>query len=302
MEMNSIDDLSKRFGIPGQMTFKGGPGGLTVAEIDNGHATATVSLHGAHVTSFKPEGQEEVLFLSGHSRFEPGIAIRGGIPISWPWFADHPTDKGKPAHGFARISNWDVRGTEIDGGGSRIRLGLNDNQYTRSLWPHAFDLGFIITVGKQLHLDLIAKNTGEEDFTITQAFHSYYHVSEINKIYIQGLEGCNYIDKVDNFQKKSQRGPLEITGETDRVYVDTTSDCLIHDPGLKRKIRIRKEGSKSTVIWNPWIAKAHQMKDLGDQDYKRFVCVETTNAGEDLITLGPDSEHILRADISIEPQ
>ncbi len=300
--MDSIDDLNKRFGIPGQMTFKSGPGGLTVAELNNQHAAATVFLQGANVTSFKPRGQEEVVFLSRHSRFESGIAIRGGIPISWPWFADHPTDKSKPAHGFARISDWEVRGTEVHGGASRIRFGLSDNQYTRSLWPQAFDLEFIMTVGKELHLDLTAKNTGEEDFTFSQAFHSYFHVSDINKIYVQGLEGYYYIDKVDSFKDKYQKGQVRIVEETDRIYLDAASDCVIHDPGFNRKIRISKQGSKSTVIWNPWVAKAHQMKDLGDQEYKRFACVETTNAGEDLITLSPGSEHILTTKISIEPQ
>jgi glucose-6-phosphate 1-epimerase len=302
MEMDSIGDLNKRFGISGKIAFKGGPGGLTMAEINNGHAAATVFLRGAHVTSFKPKGQEEVLFLSGLSRFEPGIAIRGGIPISWPWFADHPTDKGKPFHGFARISNWDVRGTEVVGEASKISLGLSDSQYTQSLWPHAFDLEFIMTVGNELHLDLIAKNTGEEDFTISQAFHSYYHVSEIGKIYVQDLDGCNYIDKVDSFKEKYQEGRVEIVEETDRIYLDAANDCVVHDPGFKRNIRIKKGGSKSTVIWNPWIVKARQMKDLGDQDYKRFVCVETTNAGEDLITVAPGSGHTLRANIGIEAQ
>jgi glucose-6-phosphate 1-epimerase len=300
--VNSIDDLNERFGIPGQIAFKGGPGGLTVAEIHNEYAAATVFLHGAHVTSFKPNGQEEVLFLSGHSGFESGKAIRGGIPISWPWFADHPTDKDKPAHGFARISNWDVRGTEIDGGASRIRLGLSDNQYTRLLWPHAFDLGLVVTVEKELDLELIAKNAGPEDFTITGAFHSYYQVGDINKIYVEGLDGHSYMDKVDGFKEKYQDGQVEILGETDRIYLGTPDDCVIHDPGFKRNIRIKKEGSKSTVIWNPWIAKAPQMKDLGDLDYQKFVCVETTNAGEDLITLAPGSKHALRANISIERQ
>lgn len=299
--MDIIDDLNKRFGFPDQIIFKGGPGGLTVAEINNQDAAATVFLHGAHVTSFKPKGQQEVIFLSGNSRFEPGIAIRGGIPISWPWFADDPTDKSNPAHGFARTSNWEVRGTEVDGGASRVRLGLSDNQYTRSLWPRAFDLEFIMTVGKELHLDLIAKNTGGKDFTISQAFHSYYRVSEINKIYVQGLEGCKYIDKVDSFKEKYQEGRVEIVEETDRIYIDTANDCVVHDRGFKRRIRIEKEGSNSTVIWNPWVAKAHQMKDLGDLDYKRFVCVETTNAGEDLITVAPGSGNTLSALIRVEP-
>ena len=299
--MDSIDDLNERFGILGRIAFKGRHGGLTVADINNRHSTATVFLHGAHVTSFKPKGGEEVLFLSGHSRFESGIAIRGGIPISWPWFADHPANKTKPAHGFARISNWEVRGTEIDGEASRITFGLSENQYTRSLWPHAFDLEFVIRVGKELHLDLIAKNTGEEDFTITQAFHSYFRVSEIKNIYVQGLEGSNYIDKVDSFKEKYQEGQVEIVKETDRIYCKTATDCVIHDPGLKRKIRIKKDGSRSTVIWNPWAAKAHKMNDLDDKDYKRFVCVETTNAGEDLIPLSLGSKHILSANISIEP-
>ena len=301
METQNIDLLNKQFAISNHIIFKAGPGGLIVAEINNEQASATVFLHGGQATSFRPNGQESVLFLSNLSHFESGKPIRGGIPVSWPWFADHPTDRTKPAHGFASISTWAVISTEqISENETRLRLGLTNSEFTRPMFPYAFDLEIVINIGKELAIELITRNKGNEAFTITSAFHSYYKVSNIEDVVVRGLEYCTYIDKVDNFKKKMQEGPIKISGETDRIYLGTTNDCLINDPGLKRQIRIQKEGSESTVVWNPWIDKALEMNDLGDKDYKQFVCVETANAGVDLINLAPGSDHRLRANISIE--
>mgnify|MGYP000465836359 CR=1 FL=1 len=139
-----------------------------------------------------------------------------------------------------------------------------------------------------------------EDFAVTSAFHSYYQVRDVDDIVIYGLEDANYVDKVDNFAQKNQVGPITITSETDRIYLDTKSECIIEDLILKRKIRISKSGSNSTVVWNPWIGKSHQMKDLGDQDYTKFVCVETANAGMDIITISPGNQHKLEMKVAVE--
>lgn len=299
--MQSLDKLNKEFAVNGHIEFKEDPSGLIVSEIENEGGEAEIYLHGAQLTSFKPLGHEEVIYLSPNSRFEPGVAIRGGIPISWPWFADHPTDKSKPAHGFARTSLWHVRETnKLSDSETEIRLGLTNGNDTQQLFDHSFYLEVIFTIGTQLNIELRTINVGNTEFTISSAFHSYYKVHDISYVSIHGLEDTTYIDKVDDFATKKQDGAVHISGETDRIYIDTETDCVIEDPGFSRSIHIKKSGSKSTVVWNPWEEKARAMKDLGGEEYKNFVCVETANAGEDTVTILPGEDHKLRMNIRVE--
>jgi len=296
-----LSGLNERFSIPGVLAFRKSPGGLVYAAVQNDYAAANVFLHGAQVTSYIPEGQEPVLFLSELSRYEGGRAIRGGIPLSWPWFADHPSDSSKPAHGFARTTELTVKKTGLlAGGGEGITLGLTDNEATRGLWDYSFSLELDISIGSALDLALTMRNTDDERFSITSAFHSYYHVSSIGDISIMGLEDSDYIDKVDGFKVKTQDEPVRISEETDRIYLHTEKGCILSDPGYGRKIRIRKSGSGSTVVWNPWRDKARSMADLGDDDYRGFVCVEVANAGEDIIRIPPGGEHRLGLTVMVE--
>jgi D-hexose-6-phosphate mutarotase len=151
-----------------------------------------------------------------------------------------------------------------------------------------------------LKVELIATNTGKEAFTCGGALHSYFHVSSISNVVIKGLEGCSYIDKVDESRRGVQEGSVTIDGETDRIYLEIDGDCLIEDNGLQRRIGIAKSGSRTTVVWNPWVDKARAMKDFGDQEYHSMVCVETANAAEDLITVAPGEAHRLQSIISVE--
>ena len=298
--MQNLENLNREFGIPGHIEFKKGPGGFMVAAIKNEGGAAAIFLHGAQLTSFIPNGHEEVIYLSPRSRFEEGIAIRGGIPISWPWFADHPTDNSKPAHGFARTSPWHLRETKkLSDTETEVRLGLTNSNDTLKLFDHKFYLKAKFIIGHQLNIELRTINIGSSEFTISSAFHSYYNVQDATDISVHGLEDTGYIDKVDNFSTKLQNGPVKLTNETDRIYFDTESECVIEDPGLKRNIHIKKAGSKSTVLWNPWEKKARGMKDLGACEYTRFVCVETANAGEDTVTIPPGEQHILRMNIRV---
>jgi D-hexose-6-phosphate mutarotase len=276
---------------------------LTVAEINNAHAKSTIALQGGHVISFQPHGQRPVLWVSQHSRYEIGQAIRGGIPVAWPWFADHQTDSTKPAHGFVRTALWSVIGSEVvDNGATQLRLSLNDTDRSRTLWPHAFRLELVITVGPELQVELLMQNPGAAPFSCSGALHSYFGVSNATRIAVMGLDGCTYIDKVDDGQRKLQRGPVTIETETDRIYLETSATCVVEDPGWERRIQIAKSGSRSTVVWNPWIDKAGRMSDFGDEEYSGMVCVETANAAEDIITVTPGEEHRLRAVISLSPQ
>jgi glucose-6-phosphate 1-epimerase len=298
-----IDALNRRFALANHVAFTSGPGDLgPVAEVANRHATATVALQGAHVIAFQPRQEAPVLWVSADSYYKPGKAIRGGMPVCWPWFADHPTDRDKPAHGLVRATPWIVLATEAaEDAATRIQFGIADDERTRALWPHRFDVQLVVTVGTALGVELVVHNPGDQTFLSSGALHSYFTISDIGQAAIHGLDGSTYIDKVDHGARKVQRGPVKIGAETDRVYLDTTAECVIEDPGMRRRIRVAKTGSRSTVVWNPWVAKAASLADFGDDEYPGMVCVETANAGDDVVPVAPSGTHRLQATISTEP-
>jgi len=299
MQDSTLDALNDRHGIAGRLAFEAGPGGLPVAAIENAHACATVCLLGGHVLAFQPRGHEPVLWVSERSRFEAGRPIRGGIPVCWPWFAAHPEDATKPFHGFVRTALWSVLDTEtVADGATRVRLRTGDSAQTPALWPHAFELEIDVTVGPELRVELIASNRGQAPWTCTGALHTYLSVGDVAQIAIHGLDGCSYVEDAPG--RRLQQGPVTIDREVDRVYLDTAATCTVEDPGLGRRIRVAKSGSRSTVVWNPWVDKARRMADFGDDEYRRMVCVETANAGEDAVTVPPDGEHRLAARIRVE--
>jgi D-hexose-6-phosphate mutarotase len=297
-----LQALNEQYAIGRHVVFAEGPGGLPVADIQNGLATATVALQGGHVVAFQPHGQQPVLFVSNNAVYRKGKAIRGGIPVCWPWFAQHPADPAKPAHGFARTSMWHVVGTAVIDDATQLRLGLADSAATWAIWPHAFALELDITVGRRLRAELIARNTGDDPFHIGGALHTYFRVGDVTRVAVHGLDGCAYLDTLDG-ARKTQHGPVTIDAETDRIYLDTTADCLIDDPSLGRRIRVAKTGSRTTVVWNPWVAKARALGDFDPQEYMEMICVETTNANTagDEIAVPPGGEHRLGAVIEVEP-
>jgi D-hexose-6-phosphate mutarotase len=299
---SKLTNLNQKYGIRDQLVFSEGPGGFIIAEIKNPHGEATVALHGGHILSFRPRDHEPVLWLSRDSYYKTGKAIRGGIPVCWPWFGDHPTDADKPAHGFVRTAVWSVSESEkLADESTRLKLLIADGEETMKLWPHRFRLEIDVTVSDVLRIKLIATNTDNKPFICGGALHSYFNISSISNILIKGLEGCPYIDKVDQGRRKVQDGSVSVKRETDRIYLDTKTDCIIEDSGLHRRIGISKNGSRTTVVWNPWIDKAGKMKDFGDDEYKRMICLETVNADTDVISLDPGNTHTLEATIRLEP-
>jgi glucose-6-phosphate 1-epimerase len=295
-----IEHLNERFALDRYLWFEAGPGGLPVAQIRNPYASASVCLLGAHVLHFQPQEHDPVLWVSAHSHFQEGRAIRGGIPICWPWFGPHPGDSSKPSHGFVRTAMWSVLWTRmLEDGKTQIELGVESNGETLQIWPCSFRLRCLITVGAQLEVELITENTGKESFTYTGALHSYFAISDIRQITIQGLEGCNYLDKSDDMQRKYQPGPIRIEAETDRIYLNTRGPYLLDDPGLGRAIQVGKDGSNSTVVWNPWIGKAQSLPDFGDDEYPEMVCIETARAADDVAPVPTGSEHRLKTVIGV---
>ncbi|MBX2996922.1 MAG: D-hexose-6-phosphate mutarotase [Caldilineaceae bacterium] len=298
---HSLQRLNQRFALADALSFVAGPGDLPTARIHNRHARAEICLLGAHILSFQPHGEEPVLWMSRESNFAVGKAIRGGIPVCWPWFAGHPTDSSKPSHGFVRTALWSVTDTRnLANGETQIELGIESNEETLALWPHRFELRLRATVGTTLTVELISHNPGEEAFTYTGALHSYFTVGDSTEIAIHGLADGDYLDKTESFARKTQRGPIQISGPTDRIYLDTDTECVIDDPGLGRRIHIGKSNSHTTVVWNPWSSGAARLPDFGDDEYRGMVCVETARAAEDVATVPAGGEDRLTARIWIE--
>jgi D-hexose-6-phosphate mutarotase len=299
----TIDDLNSTFGIDGHLAFEAGGGGLARVVITNAFATAEVYLHGAHLTAYQPRGAEGLVWLSDLAEFHPGKAIRGGIPIVWPWFGPHPSRPDLPQHGFARTSEWAVWGSRaLPDGRTELRLRLAGNDTKRLQWHHAFELDVRFLVGERLQVELTTRNTGSNAVEIGSALHTYFRVGDVERISIEGLGGRRYIDQVDGHKLKRTQAAISISEEVDRVYMDTSDECVIDDPEFGRRIRVAKSGSLSTVVWNPWIAKAKRMTDFPDEGYRRMVCVETANAARDARVLRPGGVHTLRQTISLEPR
>ena len=276
--------------------------GFTYIEINNASAHATISTYSGQVLSYRPKSQkDDLLFVSDKAYYAEGKAIKGGIPVCWPWFGADPDDLGRPAHGFVRNRQWEVAATEsLDDGSTRVVMELTDTDDTREIWPHPFRLGIEITVGDTLKVALVTRNTGDAAITISQALHTYFNVGDITKVQVLGLDGTDYLDKLDHFATKTQTGPVVIDAEVDRIYTGVSGDLVIDDGSLARRIRISSSGCSTAVVWNPWIDIARSMGDLGDDDYQRMLCVETANAGPETIGIAAGDEYRLQAEYTIE--
>jgi glucose-6-phosphate 1-epimerase len=297
---SSVEQLNQKFAIDGALKFEAGNGGLTCARIDTLLATGEMYLHGAHVTQFQPRGQDPLLFLSQKSLYQPNKPIRGGVPICFPWFGPRASDPSSPMHGFARLSEWEVTATrKLTDGRIEIEMTLRDSDETRKLWPHKFTARYTATFGAELQLSLAVKNEGTEPFTFEEALHTYTRIGDIKQVRLAGLESVEYLDKVAGGRPRQGTAPIQITGETDRVYLNTQSACVLSDPVLKREIRIQKQNSGTTVVWNPW-DKVSTISDLNPEDAEHFLCVETANAKEQTLNLPPGVEHVLIARLALK--
>jgi dihydroxy-acid dehydratase len=305
-EAQAHADPLARFAIPGQLSFRVGTGGLTYADIDNHGGRATVCLQGAHVVSFRPKSQQvPVVWVSDAAKFAPGKSIRGGAPVCWPWFGAHASKASFPAHGFARTVAWDVIGSrKRNDAKTELTLQLVETEQTRAQWPHPTRLTLTLIVGDKLEMQLATANLGDAPVQIGEALHTYLQISDVDNVKISGLEGSTYHDKVDNFAKKTQSGAIALKGEVDRVYVNTPAECVIEDAGLKRRIRIAKTSSQSTIVWTPWTEKAEQMGDMGvgksGAGWREMVCVESANAMDNVVTVSPGETHTLSVVYSAE--
>jgi glucose-6-phosphate 1-epimerase len=294
--------MVNRFDIPEALRFEAGSdGGLARAIISTPAADAELYLQGAHLAHWTPRGQHPVLFLSPKSQFAPGKAIRGGVPIIFPWFGSRGDGKPGPAHGLARTSEWTMESArQHEDGRVEITFTLASNDATREFFDTAFRLRFRVTVGSELEMELITSNEAPAPFTFEEALHTYLAVGDVRQASVFGLENSSFIDKTDGLKRKRQDSePVRIAKETDQVHLNTRAACTVWDPVWNRRIIIEKSGSDSTVIWNPWIDKSSGMTDMAADGWKQMICVETANAAENAVLLPPGESHKLTATIRV---
>lgn len=292
-----IEELNSLYSHAGYVTFKEGPGGLPIALITTPHATAAVTPYGAQLLSYTfAADPRDLLFLSEKAVFKEGSPVRGGVPICWPWFGPDPKGLGRSDHGLARTRMWNVVSSDLhEGQECSITFELTDSPETYTLWSHRFRLSLKITVGQKLAMELTTHNIGDTPMELTQALHTYFAVGNIAQTTITGLEGFAYSDKTDGGAEKIEETAIRIDAETDRVYSTDGGDIDIKDESFNRNIRITCEGSKTAVVWNPWIRVCEQKADLSREDYRKTLCIETANAGDEIIIITPRQSHTLKA-------
>lgn len=289
----------KSLEIPGSVLFSEGNGELPRLEINTAWSNAEIYLHGAHITRFQKKAEPPLLFMSQLSKFADSMPIRGGIPVIFPWFGSR---EGQSAHGFARVETWELREVAQTSAGEVTVKFVLPELPAAALFGK-FGVEYWVTVGKSLSAQLKITNLSDnQDLRFEDCLHTYFHVGDISAVSITGLKGLDYLDKTENFLRKTERNEhLKISQETDRVYLEASGAVEIHDSKLGRRIRIEKSGSLSTVVWNPWAEKAEEMPDFGGEEYRSMVCVESGNVADNRLTLPAGKSSTLKVEWSTLP-
>jgi D-hexose-6-phosphate mutarotase len=297
MANSSIPAQLRKHEVPGRVAIVDGNGGLPKIKITANHSSAEIYLHGGHVTHFQKSGEPPLIFLSAKSHFAPGEAIRGGVPICFPWFGPR---EGEPAHGLARLLAWELAETTAANNGSVVvRLRL-PKELLKPEWS-ALKTEFAITVAETLTMELTAANQSpDKTVTIEDCLHSYFHVGDIGTVSLSGLERAPFDDfafGANGARRNGDPDPLRITQETNRVYPDNAAAVEIRDETLKRIVRVEKFNSKSTVVWNPWTTQK-MPDDWEPGEHRQMVCVESGNVKRNKISLAPGKTTTLRVILS----
>lgn len=256
---------------------------------------------GAHLAEWHV-GDSAVIWVSQQTEYAEGRAIRGGVPICWPWFGPGRSGDLRPGHGFARVAPWQlVRDRSVEGQRADLLWELTHRDVVGlpgvEHFPHAFTARLQVVVAESATISLTVRNDDSEVFDYEAALHTYLHVGDIRRARISGLDGVTYWDKVQ-LSKATQLGDLTFTGETDRVH-DSAGSVTVHDPALARTLTIDKTGSPTTVVWNPWVQKAAEIADFGDDEWTEMVCVEAAATGSGAVLLRPGAEHTLSTTVTV---
>ncbi|MEZ8690310.1 D-hexose-6-phosphate mutarotase [Vibrio splendidus] len=270
--------------------------GVKLVRVIHDKANAAISLFGGHVVSFQPQGQQDLIWMSQQAKFDGKTALRGGIPVCWPWFGRIAA----PAHGFARSSEWQLVEHRESEAGVIVSLGLKPNEETLAVWPHQFDARLNVEIGDQLKVTLDVKNTDSQPWTFSGALHTYLNVGDIHNTTTTGM-GAEYIDSLQGGKICKGGSELVLTDTIDRVYTQPEAQIFVADKNLERTLTVENHGHNSAVLWNPWAEGATAMGDMQDDGYLTMMCVESTlhapslEAGK---TLQPGESHQLITVIS----
>ncbi|MBD1565059.1 D-hexose-6-phosphate mutarotase [Vibrio sp. SA48] len=271
--------------------------GVKIVRVIHDKATAGIALHGGHVVSFTPSGKDDLIWMSDSAIFDGKAALRGGIPVCWPWFGRIAA----PAHGFARTSEWTLVEHKENDHGVIVVLGLEATADTLAIWPYQFQTRLYVEIGDTLNLTLEVTNTDEKAWTFSGALHTYLNVGDIRQTTTTGM-GREYIDSLQNAKVCQGGEQLLLTDTIDRVYTAPEAQIKVADAKLNRTLTVENSGHNSAVLWNPWAAGAQSMADMPDDGYQTMLCVESTlhapclSAGK---TLQPGESHQLITRLSV---
>jgi glucose-6-phosphate 1-epimerase len=282
---------------------------LNCWRIRHGQAELLVAQQGAHLLSYQLAGQPPLIWLNDEAVFKSGKSIRAGVPVCWPWFGNlsrnppsvqamRVSSEPPTAHGFVRTMDWQLGEIETEGESLKVEFVLPYPEGGFPEWPHRVDLKLGIRLDEHLHISLTSHNRGSDPVTISQALHSYFAVSDVRNVQVEGLDGLSYIETLDDWNTVTQTGDLRFTGETDRIYLNTPAQLSIVDPTWERRIELTSSGSRSAVIWNPWTDRAAAFSDMADDGWQRMLCIETANVMDDVVTLAPGASHTLAVSIA----
>ncbi|WP_409075702.1 D-hexose-6-phosphate mutarotase [Pantoea sp. C3] len=252
-------------------------GDLPAIVISHPKVRAAITLQGAHLIAWQPSGEKPVIWLSDKTPFLPGKAIRGGVPICWPWFGP----AGEPAHGFARNQTWTLSAHDENDEGVILTFVLESNAQTKKLWPHDFTLFARFRLGQHCEIELEAHG----DFEATAALHSYFTVADIAEVEVSGL-GKTYIDKVENNVQGTSEGKQRYPGRVDRIFTQAEDCSVIHDKAGQRLIEVYHHHHSDVVTWNPGVELSCSMADMANDGYRTLVCVETARINTPLRSAG----------------
>ena len=284
------------------MDFSGLPGW----RLRFGQAQLDICQQGAQILSYFPDiEQPALIWLSDCAQYEKGQGVRGGVPVCWPWFGDiqrnppavqKTTTADAPFHGLARTLDWQLLDSSVEHQSVQLTLQLDASQGLTD-WPHAATVQLQIELGERLTIRLDNHNLGSKPLAISQALHTYFAVSDIHQVAVQGLEGCSYHETLEGWQLREQAGALSFTGETDRIYLQVPEHLQIIDSGWQRRIHLRTQGSQSAIVWNPWIDKAQTLSGFASAAWQQMLCIENANVLADHLLLEPGARHRLQLEL-----
>lgn len=263
-------------------------------------STSAVFDHGAHVIEWTPAGHAPVLWMSAHSAFDSSHAIRGGVPICFPWFGNGRTGAMTPSHGFARLSTWQLLALVESPTGVRVTYGLDCADLAGS--PGRLHAELVADFGSDLVLEFTVTNRDSAVIEFEEALHTYLAVGDIRHTRVTGLDGVTYVDWAPAAPSESavQAGDITFREETDRLYL-SGADVVVEDPVLGRRITVSRTNAAGVVVWNPWATKAATLQDFGDDEWTGMLCIEGTNVLGHAVRLDPGSTHTMGYRLHVEP-